>query len=77
MNPYNESYLINNLRIKNDEIKIVDYIIAYAENMSYIRANRVEIIVCTFTLSCVEDIERVLDEIYRILKPVSKKTKQN
>jgi ubiquinone/menaquinone biosynthesis C-methylase UbiE len=72
MNPFNEYYLINNLKMKrNDEIKLVDYITAYAENMSYIRTNSVEICVCTFTLSCVEDIEQVLSEINRILKPVS------
>ena len=69
-NPYNEHYLMNNLKLRNDEIRLNDYLIAYAENMSYIRANSVEIIICTFTLSCVEDIEQVLDEIYRILKPV-------
>ncbi len=70
--------MVNNLKQKNlqfnnknDEIKLNDYLIAYAENMSYIRTNSVEIIICTFMLSCVEDIEIVLDEIYRILKPVS------
>lgn len=67
---YNNNYNNENC---GDTFKITlhDYLIAYAENMSYIRSNSISIVICTFSLSYVQDTEQVMSEIYRILKPVS------
>jgi ubiquinone/menaquinone biosynthesis C-methylase UbiE len=69
-NYYFERELLQNFNKTCDEkIDLKDTLVAYAENMSYLRNNSVNYVLCTFSLSCVEDIQQVLNEIYRILKP--------
>ncbi len=47
----------------------------FAENLSYIRDNNIAVVVCTHTLSCVLNVDKCLNEIYRVLKPVSRFSK--
>ena len=78
-NGYCEAFAWKRLRSINqklgkqghEEIQLKDFLVGYAENMSYIRSNTIEVVVCTNTLSYVEDVEQTLEEIYRILRPVS------
>ena len=57
--------------ISNEKIELKDYLIGYAENMSNIRSNSIQIVLLTDFLSHVENPNDVLREIYRILKPVT------
>lgn len=69
-NYYFEQELFNNFNKKCEQnIEFKDTLVAYAENMSYLRSNSVNYVLCTFSLSCVENIQQVLNEIHRILKP--------
>lgn len=62
---------LNDLNTRlNKNIQLKDYLVGYAENMSYIRNNSIEVIVCTNVLGYVQDINQTLNEICRVLKPV-------
>lgn len=39
--------------------------------MSYIKANSIDVVICTNALSSCQDVNQTLAEIYRILKLVS------
>jgi SAM-dependent methyltransferase len=54
----------------NKLVNLNDFIIGFGENMSYVRTNSVDCIVCTNYLDECEDYQQVLKEIHRILKPV-------
>lgn len=73
-NPFCESIALNRLcksiLITNQNLEFKDYLIGFAENMSYIRSNSIQIVVITDFLSQVENPNEVLGEIFRILKPV-------
>ena len=73
-NPFCESFAINRLNqsnlIRKQNIELKDYLLGYAENMSNIRSNSVQIVIITDFLSYVENANDILKEIYRILKNV-------
>jgi SAM-dependent methyltransferase len=76
-NPFCEQYAYKHLTQigSSKSVKLNDYIIGFAENMSYIRANSFDCVVCTNFLAECEDYQQVLKEVHRIMKPVSWKKK--
>ena len=74
-NPYCENLAYSRLNkintITNNNIQLKDYLIGFSENMSCIRTESIQIVVLTDFLSYVENPSDTLNEIYRILKPVS------
>lgn len=55
----------------NKNLKLNDFLVGFVENMSYIRNESIECIVCTNIFDYVEDMVEALKEIFRILKPVT------
>jgi len=74
-NPYCENLAYSRLNkintITNNNIQLKDYLIGFSENMSCIRTESIQILVLTDFLSYVENPSDTLNEIYRVLKPVS------
>ena len=75
-NIYCENYALfrlntlNNINNGKKSIHLKEYLIGFAENVSYIRNNSIDLCVCTDVLSYVQDLDQTLSEIHRILKPV-------
>lgn len=69
-NRHMEKYLKNNAD-KFPTITIKKVVTGIAENMVEIQDNSVAVVVCTLTLCSVQDIPKVLQEVKRVLKPVS------
>lgn len=69
-NPHMEKYLKNNAD-KFPNITITKVVNGVAEDLTDIQDNSVAIVVCTLTLCSVQDIPKVLQEVKRVLKPVS------
>ena len=67
-NPYFESYL----QSKQINFKQINYqfFVGYGEDMPSIPSNSVDVVACTFVLCSVKDVERCLQEILRVLRPV-------
>ena len=71
-NAFCEKHAIKRLNeVKSTNINLKDYLIGYSENMSYIKANSIDVVICTNALSSCQDVNQTLAEIYRILKIVS------
>lgn len=69
-NPHMEPYLVENAE-KFPHIQLKKIVPGFAENMEGIANESVEAVVCTLTLCSVLDMEAVLSEVKRVLKPVS------
>ncbi|XP_064609018.1 thiol S-methyltransferase TMT1B-like [Liolophura sinensis] len=67
-NPNFESYLKSNIS-KFSHVKLKEFIIAHGEDLSAIPDSFCDAVVCTFVLCSVEDIDMVLKEVKRVLKP--------
>ena len=65
-----ETFLLSNAS-KFPNVKFDNFHIGRAEDMSFIGSNSVDVVVCTLVLCSVDNIEKCLQEIMRILKPVS------
>ena len=70
-NPHMETYLVENAK-RFPHVQLKEIVSGYAENMEGIADNSVEAVLCTLTLCSVTDMEAVLSEIKRVLKPVSR-----
>ena len=71
-NAFCEKYAIKRLdELKSKNLSLKDYLVGYSENMSYIKENSIDVVICTNTLSSCQDVNQTLAEIYRILKYVS------
>ena len=69
-NPHMESYLKSNCS-KFPHIHLKRCVTGFAEEIKEVQDNSVAAVVCTLTLCSVEDVTRVLQEVKRVLKPVS------
>jgi len=73
-NPFCEKPAIERLHCVNNSnqnnVHLEDYLIGYAENMSNIRSESIEIVLLTDFLSQVDNSYDILKEVYRVLKPV-------
>lgn len=67
-NPHMETYLVENAK-RFPHVQLKEIVSGYAENMEGIADNSVEAVLCTLTLCSVTDMEAVLSEIKRVLKP--------
>ncbi len=70
-----EKYALKRLQESNkafqNQIEIRDYLMGYCENMSCIRANSMNLVICTSRTSTkIQDFGQALNEIYRILQEV-------
>lgn len=63
-----ELYLTQTLR-QNPHVKCRELLVGGAENISVIRDDQVDVVVSTLTLSSCKDVDQVLREVRRILKP--------
>ena len=68
-NPHFLGYIKNNLQ-KNRTVISADFIEGVAENMPF-EDNNFDIVVCTLVLCRVQDVEKAVEEIKRVLKRVS------
>jgi ubiquinone/menaquinone biosynthesis C-methylase UbiE len=63
-------YLNESLKkINREDLKIHDFLVNNAENMSVIESNSVDIVVATFTLCSIDSLTKAFNEIYRVLRP--------
>ena len=73
-NPFCEKLALerlNHVNKKNQSyVHLEDYLIGYAENMSNIRSESIEIVLLTDFFSQVDNSNDILKEVYRVLKPV-------
>lgn len=69
-NPHMEKYFKHNAS-QFSHVTIKKVITGFAEDLSEIEDNSLAIVVCTLTLCSVQDVEAVLREVKRVLKPVS------
>ncbi|XP_013092629.2 putative methyltransferase-like protein 7A [Biomphalaria glabrata] len=68
-NPYNEKYIIDNLRKADNNIRLVKFIKGFAENMPDVPSDNFDAVVCTFTMCSIRRLNDAVEEIKRILKP--------
>lgn len=61
-------YLKESFSVRSD-LEISKLYVEKAENMKSIESNSVDLVVHTFILCSVDDFQKVLNEIYRIMKP--------
>ncbi|XP_013382298.1 methyltransferase-like protein 7A isoform X1 [Lingula anatina] len=70
-NPHFEKYLKDN-HSKYPHVNLKGFVVGTAEKLHGFHDNSADAIVCTFVLCSVEDIEEVLKEIKRVLRPGGK-----
>jgi len=63
-----EEYLTEQLK-KYRQFRCPELLVGGAENISLIRDNQIDVVVSTLTLSCCNDVNKVLKEVRRVLKP--------
>lgn len=68
-NPHFVGYIKKNLK-KNDTVISAEIVLGVAEDMP-LEDNTFDVVVCTFVLCSVTDVTKCLQEIKRVLKPVS------
>ena len=69
-NPHFQKYLEKNAK-KFPGVEVQKVVTDCAEKMSHVDDNSVSAVVCTVVLCSVRDVDAVLSEIKRVLKPVS------
>ncbi|XP_046374160.2 putative methyltransferase-like protein 7A [Haliotis rufescens] len=68
-NPYNKTYLQENLHLRNPDVSIKKFVVGFAESMPEVEDSSCDAVVCTLVLCTVRDVKAVLGEVLRILKP--------
>lgn len=64
------SYLNDSLKkMDREDLKIGDFLIADAQNMKHMESNSFDAVVATFTCCSMKNLESVLNEIHRVLRP--------
>ena len=72
-NPNFESYLVESLQsVETSGVEMKSFIKGFAERMDTIEDNSLDAVVCSMVLCSVKDLNKALEEIKRVLKPVSK-----
>lgn len=69
-NPHFEKYLRMSMDA-NTHLTYGDFVVVSGENMEEVTDESVDVVVCTLVLCSVRDVRQVLQEVRRILKPVS------
>ncbi|KAM4044033.1 thiol S-methyltransferase TMT1A [Anomaloglossus baeobatrachus] len=67
-NPNFRKYLTKSLA-ENDHVHFEDFLIAPGENMPQVASGSMDVVVCTLVLCSVENVDGILAEIHRVLKP--------
>lgn len=69
-NPNFKKFLSNSLA-ENQHIQFQAFVVAAGENMAQIPSGSMDIVICTLVLCSVDNIEGILAEAHRVLRPVS------
>lgn len=69
-NPNFEKYLQKSLA-DNDHLTAEKFVVASGEDLTVIKEDSVDVVVCTLVLCSVSNIPRTLQEAHRVLRPVS------
>lgn len=69
-NPHFQQYLRRSMDA-NAHLSYGDFLVVPAEDMAAVHDESVDVVVCTLVLCSVEDVRAVLQEVRRILRPVS------
>ncbi|XP_075706244.1 thiol S-methyltransferase TMT1A-like [Rhinoderma darwinii] len=67
-NPNFKTYLSKSLA-ENDHVHFQDFLVAPGENMHQIASGSMDVVVCTLVLCSVENIDGILAEAHRVLRP--------
>ncbi|XP_049639547.1 putative methyltransferase-like protein 7A isoform X2 [Suncus etruscus] len=67
-NPNFEKFLIDGIA-KNQHLQFERFVVAAGENMHQVAADSMDVVVCTLVLCSVENQERILQEVRRVLRP--------
>ncbi|XP_063808327.1 thiol S-methyltransferase TMT1A-like [Pseudophryne corroboree] len=67
-NPNFKKYLSKSLA-ENDHVHFQDFLIAPGESMPQVASGSMDVVICTLVLCSVDNIEGILAEIRRVLKP--------
>ncbi|XP_035681358.1 methyltransferase-like protein 7A [Branchiostoma floridae] len=70
-NPHFDQYLKENSD-EYPEVKVTKFVVAGAEDMADVAEGSVDAVVCTLVLCSVHDVDAVLGEVKRVLKPGGK-----
>uniref|UniRef100_A0A8C4LNA1 Methyltransferase type 11 domain-containing protein n=1 Tax=Equus asinus TaxID=9793 RepID=A0A8C4LNA1_EQUAS len=69
-NPNFEKFLIKSVA-ENRHVQFECFVVAAGENMHQVADGSVDVVVCTLVLCSVENQEQILQEVCRVLRPVS------
>ncbi|XP_040196747.1 methyltransferase-like protein 7A [Rana temporaria] len=67
-NPNFKKFLSNSLA-ENQHIQFQAFVVAPGENMAQIPSGSIDVVVCTLVLCSVDNIEGILAEVHRVLRP--------
>ncbi|XP_006886548.1 PREDICTED: methyltransferase-like protein 7A-like [Elephantulus edwardii] len=67
-NPNFEKFLIKSIA-ENRHLQFERFVVAAGENMHQVADNSVDVVVCTLVLCSVQNQEKILREVYRVLRP--------
>lgn len=67
-NPNFEKFLIESIA-KNQHLQFERFVVAAGENMHQVESGSMDVVVCTLVLCSVENQERILQEVCRVLRP--------
>ncbi|KAM4795307.1 thiol S-methyltransferase TMT1A-like [Rhinophrynus dorsalis] len=68
INPNFQEFLSKNQK-KNDHLKFERFVVSSADNMSQISDGSMDVVVCTLLVCSVPDTPKVLEEVWRVLRP--------
>ena len=69
-NPNFEKFLIKSIA-QNRHLQFERFIVAAGENMHQVASGSMDVVVCTLVLCSVKNQEQILQEVCRVLRPVS------
>ncbi|XP_044143280.1 methyltransferase-like protein 7A [Bufo gargarizans] len=67
-NPNFKSFLSKSLA-ENENVHFQDFLVAPGENMHQVASGSMDVVICTLVLCSVENIDAILAEIHRVLRP--------
>ncbi|KAM9319484.1 thiol S-methyltransferase TMT1A-like [Gastrophryne carolinensis] len=67
-NPNFKTYLSKSLA-ENEHVHFQDFVVAPGENMAQIASASMDVVICTLVLCSVKNVEEILAEIQRVLRP--------
>jgi SAM-dependent methyltransferase len=70
-NPHFEKFLTKSMA-ENRHLQYERFVVAYGEDMKQLADGSMDVVVCTLVLCSVQSPKRVLQEVQRVLRPVSR-----